>query len=413
MKYLPGLGWKPFVLTPSNPAFDLRDESLLADVPPEANVIHLPIWEPYRIFFTLSRLLGGRQSAKPTELVQKTRTSIFGRVVTWIRANFFIPDPRIFWVRPATSFLENFLKRHDITTVITTGPPHSVHLIGLRLKKRNSSVRWIADFRDPWSEWGLLETLNTGKRATRQHQVLERRVLTAADEVITVTPSLARTFERLAGRPVHLISNGYDEDDFSSITYANAPRFLIRHVGIVNERCDPSAFMQCVESMMRERPDFAADAQIEFIGEVHSAFRRQVEASALLKKVVVFTGSIPHKELIRRYGAAQLLLIVLVGYKHPEEYMPGKLFEYLATGIPVLGIGPVHGDAAKLLAETQAGEMIDDADRDSIRAALEGHYRHWKEGGTVHAKAVHATAYSRRSLTRLLVRLLEKEGPYQ
>src|SRR5688500_17692581 len=157
VKYLPQFGWEPYVFTPENPSFAIRDESLLKDVPPEAEVIHFPIWEPYEAFFRVSGLFGNRQTAKPTSLVSSSKTrSVFQRLSTWVTGNLLIPDPRRFWVKPSVNFLHEFLQENEIGTIITTGPPHSMHLIGRNLKRRNPHLRWFADFRDPWSDWGLL-----------------------------------------------------------------------------------------------------------------------------------------------------------------------------------------------------------------------------------------------------------------
>src|SRR6267378_1704085 len=184
-KYLPQFGWTPFVLTPESPSFTIKDDSLIKDVPIETNVSKLPIWEPYDLFFKLSDWVG-KKDVKQSDFISAGKKSGFQRFSGWIRGNFFIPDARIFWVKPAVKFLERFLKDHAIETIITTGPPHSIHLIGLRLKKKNPALKWIADFRDPWSEWDLLDTLSLAAMARSRHATLENQVLTSADRVITI-----------------------------------------------------------------------------------------------------------------------------------------------------------------------------------------------------------------------------------
>src|SRR5690606_24179404 len=158
-KYLPSYGWEPHVFTPENPSFGVRDPSLQRDVPPEAEVIHFPIWEPYDFFHRIAAWTGSKKNAGATALAPAGSKSFFGKLSTWIRGNFFVPDPRIFWVRPSAKFLPDYLKDNGIQTIITTGPPHSVHLIGLKLKEKLPHLRWLADFRDPWSEWGMWDSL--------------------------------------------------------------------------------------------------------------------------------------------------------------------------------------------------------------------------------------------------------------
>ena len=405
-KYLPSLGWKPYIFTPANPSFAIRDESLLRDVPEEAEIIHFPIWEPYEAFFKLSGLFGGsRKSAKPTDLVSVKKKSIFQQVSTWVRGNFFIPDPRVFWVKPSVKFLLKYLNDHGIKTIITTGPPHSVHLIGLNLKRKKTSLKWIADFRDPWSEWGFLDSLRVGSIARSIHRKLEAQVTKTADEVITITPFYVRKFEKLSGRPVKLLTNGYDEEDFKNLAIMKHEKFILRHAGIVNEKCDPRPFMLAVKNLLLQQTALRSELVIDFVGEVHPDFKAFVQNDDVLKKITTFTPTIPHKQLMKFYGESAILLLVLTGYKDAEGYMPGKLFEYLATGLPVLGIGPEQGDAAMLLNHTGAGVMIDGSHEAAIQAFILEKLEAWKRpGNTIQPSGYQV--YSRGAITRTLVEML-------
>jgi hypothetical protein len=404
VKYLPQFGWKPYVFTPENPSFAIRDESLIKDVPDEAEVIHFPIWEPYESFFKLGNLFKQKTSAKPTDLVSTSGQSAFQRISTFIRANFLIPDPRVFWVRPSVKFLHDFLRDNQIRTIVTTGPPHSLHLIGHRLKKKDPSLRWLADFRDPWSEWGLLDSLKVSTPVRAIHKKLEAKILKNADHVITITPFYVRRFEALSGCKIALLTNGYDEDDFHSLLLEPTNQFVIRHVGIVNEKCDPRPFMLAVENAMRLNAEFAAKMRIDFVGEVHPAFRAFVVARPGLNAVVTFTPSIPHKQLISLYGKSSLLLLILTGYKDAEGYMPGKLFEYMATRLPIFAVGPSQGDAASMLQETNSGEMIDSGDGDRITGALLSAFDFWKSGNIKKPEGK-AEKFSRRNITKELIEL--------
>jgi glycosyltransferase involved in cell wall biosynthesis len=404
VKYLPQFGWTPYVFTPENPSFSIRDESLLNNVPIEAEVIHFPIWEPYDSFFRLSSAFNQKQSAKPADLVSTRNKSLFQKISTFIRANFFIPDPRVFWVRPSVKFLNDFLRENEIKTIVTTGPPHSLHLIGYKLKNKNPSLKWIADFRDPWSEWGLLDSLNVGSLAKKIHRKLEAKVLQGADEIITITPFYVRRFEMLSKRNVALITNGYDEDDFKSIVIQRTEKFIIRHVGIVNEKCDPRPFMLAIRQLLIDAPTFKSQVHIDFVGEVHVHFKDFVLSSSELSAITSFTPSKPHKELISMYGRSSLLLLILTGYKDAEGYMPGKLFEYIATGLPILGTGPSNGDAAKLLAETDAGEMIEGEEQEKIKKKVVEHFTAWSKR-TTRIRTSEGVHYSRREITQKLIEL--------
>ena len=407
VKYLPQAGFKPYVFTPKNPSFAVQDQSLLKDVPVEAEIIHFPIWEPYEAFFKLSSFFGDKsKSAKPTALVSGKKKSFFQNISTWIRGNFFIPDPRVFWVKPSVKFLEKYLAENNISTIITTGPPHSVHLIGYRLRKKNKSLRWLADFRDPWTEWGFLDSLMVGKIARKVHKRLENKVLSTADEIITITPFYVRRFETLSKRNVRLLTNGFDEDDFKNIAYRKNEKFLIWHVGIINEKCDPRPFILAVVALMEQNQDFKSNVVIEFIGEVHPDIKSFVQNYPALSTVIRYTGNIPHKELISRYGESSLLLLILNGYKNAEGYLPGKLFEYVATGLPVFAVGPTDGDAAALLKETQAGYMFESGDHQGMIDRLEIEFNNWKLSDQPLVKQSASNIYSRQAITQKLAKLI-------
>jgi glycosyltransferase involved in cell wall biosynthesis len=406
VKYLPSYGWIPFIFTPENPSFDIKDASLLKDVPDEAEVIHFPIWEPYSLFLSISRIFGGSKSAKPTEFVKTKKKSLFQKISMWIRGNFFIPDPRKFWVRPSVKFLDSFLEENKIKTIITTGPPHSLHLIGLNLKKKNPALKWIADFRDPWSEWGLLDSLNVSGRVRQKHAKLEQQVLANADEIITITPFYVRRFSALSNREVRLLTNGFDESDFERMTFEKAATFTLRHVGIVNEKCDPRPFMNSVAGAMAANSNLAEKIRIEFIGEVHPDFQQFVRENTVLNAVTFFQGNMPHSELMKIYGTSSLLLLILTGYRNAEGYMPGKLFEYIATGLPIMAIGPEDGDAAALLNETSSGKMIDGNRNDEIRLRLIEQFEKWNTGNERRTISAAALKYSRKSIAGDLVKLL-------
>ena len=129
-KYLPEYNWTPIIYTPENPSYSLQDQSLLEDVSEKLEVIKRPIWEPY----DLANIFKNKNSKESLNTGQTNKSSKSKKVLNWIRGNFFIPDPRKFWVKPSIAFLGKYLEANPVDAVITTGPPHSMHLIGLGLK---------------------------------------------------------------------------------------------------------------------------------------------------------------------------------------------------------------------------------------------------------------------------------------
>jgi glycosyltransferase involved in cell wall biosynthesis len=407
VKYLPQFGYTPYVFTPENPAFDIKDESLLKDIPVEAEVIKLPIWEPYQAFQKLAKIFTGKKvKANPNEMVMKQNTSLFQKISVWVRANLFIPDPRVFWVRPSVSFLRDFIVENKIRTVITTGPPHSIHLIGLRLKENNPGIKWIADFRDPWSEWGFLQNLPLLPITKSYIKRLERKVLQHANEVITVTPSWVTMFEKLGNRRVKLLTNGYDEDDFINFKRVKSDKFIICHVGIVNEQCNPTPFMQAIKQLLLSKPELAAELRIRFIGDVKKSFIEEVQRDEQLNSVTEFIDRVSHERILEYYREVSVSLLILTGYKEPESYLPGKIFEYIRVGAPVLGVGPVDGDAAAVLKLAQSGIMIENENSTRIIEFVEEQLQRWLIN-QINQSQSDILKFSRYELTNELTRLLK------
>ncbi len=404
VKYLVKEGWEPFVFTPENPSFTIEDNSLQKDVPDSVEVIRFPIWEPYQLFFKFSSLLGNK-TVQQADFISTGKKTFFQKVSSWIRGNFFIPDARVFWVKPSVEYLLDFIARNQIEKIVTTGPPHSIHLIGLRLKELNPALSWIADFRDPWSEWDLLDTLSLTSLARKRHVVLEKKVLTTADRVITIAPFHVTRFEKLSGRKVDLITNGFDADDFKGNRYSRTNKFIIRHVGIVDELRDPRPVMMAIKELCVTDADFSDHILIEFIGKVNSSFKSFIGEDDQLSKITRFIDQIPHAQLLQLYGTTDLQLLVLAHTSIATGNLPGKFFEYLASGRPILGIGPESGDAAQILKQTQAGIIKERTDITGIKSELSNYYQHWKKEEVMTTGNIHL--YSRQHLTQKLITLLE------
>lgn len=406
VKYLPSFGWQPFVYTPENPAFEIRDDTLLKDVPAEAEVLRMPIWEPYGLFRKTSALLGA-PAPRHSDLITTGRKTVVQAITSWIRGNLFIPDARVFWVKPSVRFLSDFLVANKIQTLVTTGPPHSLHLIGLKLKKLQPSLRWIVDMRDPWSEWDLLDTLSLTGLARRRHQRLEREVLQRADRVVTIAPYHVNRMEKLSGRKVELITNGFDEDDFAGIRHIRTKKFTIRHIGMVDELRDPRPFMEALKQWLSEEPAFCDKILVEFIGSVNSSFRKYISEEPTLGAITRFRDPMPHGELVQLYGETDIQLLVLAHTALAPGNLPGKFFEYLASGNFILGMGPATGDAAAILEQTGAGKMVERTDAAGLKEQVRTQLRKWERGERPTGRDV--SAYSRKNLTARLTKWLDSK----
>jgi hypothetical protein len=400
VKYLPSFGYQPYVYTPENPFVEIRDNSLLNDVPVEAEVIKLPIWEPYQLFQKLS----GKKKIKQTDFVGTSNRSLVQRISLFIRGNFFIPDARVFWVRPSVLFLNDFLRSNNIKTIVTTGPPHSMHLIGLRLKQKNPAIKWVADFRDPWSEWDLLTTFSLTVLAKKYHQYLEKKVLTTADKVITIAPYHQQRLQLLSGRKVELITNGFDEDDFTKINHQRTEKFTLRHIGVVDELRDPRPLMESIKELVVSNQIPSTEIMVEFIGNVNSRFVEYVQADDVLNSIVAFVPHLPHAEVLKKYETTDVQLLILAHTSIAPGNLPGKFFEYLASGNFILAIGPVEGDAALILKESRTGSVNERDDFLGLKNVLVCQFENWKNKR--HHYHADFAIYTRRNLTGKLAAIL-------
>ena len=393
-KYLPEFGWQPVVYTPENPEQLARDESLLKDIPACAEVIKTHISEPYEIY---RRLTGGK-AGQEVNPVNAQRKSWKQRLSLWIRGNCFIPDPRVGWVRPSVRFLKKYLREHPVDAVVTTGPPQSVHLIGLRLKKE-LGLRWIADFRDPWTEMFYYKHLGLSAAADRRHRRLEQAVLDGADKVISVSPPVAADFQARTKTPVVLITNGFDESDFrsSEVNTPQRPRAEIRlvHTGLFAADGNPLNLWDALAERCAADADFRARLQIRLAGKVDAAITDAIRARGLGDNLVEL-GYLPHDETVREQREADILLLPLRREPEYAKVLPGKIFEYLAARRPVLGIGQEDGAAATVLRDAAAGEMFDWDKKEELLAFLDA----------AHPQTAGIEKYTRRALTERLAEVL-------
>lgn len=404
-KYLHTHGWEPIIYTPENPEFSVQDPSLQKDVRPEIEVLKTRIFEPIELFQSMFKVVG-KKAPEQKDLLANRKSSLFQQFSTWLRGNVFIPDPRITWVKPSVKYLHSWLKENHVDAIVTTGPPHSMHLIGLGLKKKNKDLVWLADFRDPWTEWDIWPLLFTGKRAMRRMQKMEREVLTTANHVVSISPFHVGRLKALGASKCSLVTNGYDEADFHKLQKEASDVFLIRHVGSVDDLRDPRPFIRSVKTLMAKNSDFARALKMEFYGPVNTAFRDEIEADEVLRSKTTFHNAVPHSQVVNLYVSSTLLLLVLAHTDIADGNTPGKMYEYMASKTPIFGIGPEKGDAAAILETTQSGVMIDRMNDEKISNALVSYFTSWQNGHLIEQPG--APSYSRSFLAGKIAEVLNQ-----
>ena len=352
-KYLPKYNWQPIIYTPENPYFEVQDEALLNDIPAEAEIWKTPIWEPY----ALKDKLFGKGERSQSAGVISNKNSLKNKVLNWVRGNVFIPDPKIYWVKPSIKILLKKIKKESIEHIITTGPPHSMHLIGLGLKKAIPNLKWIADFRDPWSELDLLDEFHLSSSSSKKHKDLEKEVLQTADVALTVSETWMEDLKRLGGGRVELITNGYDAADFELKPKTN-DKFIIGHYGLLNHLRNPKNFWKALADLCEENTDFNDKLEIHFSGNIDGEVLAEIEAYPQLKEKVKQLGYISHGQVLQQYNEADVLLLLLFNSKSGVGNYPGKIFEYFAAQKPILVFGPEGSDTQRLISDSQTGSYF-------------------------------------------------------
>lgn len=403
VKYMREFGWEPVVFSPANPAYPVFDETLAADIPAGIEQIQAPIWEPYNLYKVA---IGQKKGQVYSGFMSEGKKQSFSqRASIWLRGNLFIPDARMFWVKPATRFLKKYLKAHPVDAMITSGPPHSVHLIGRNIK-RSTGLPWISDFRDPWTNIDFYDQLMLSSWADRKHHRLEKQVLTEADKVTTVTWSLADELRELGGKDhVEVITNGFDHADFEHIDTQPAAEFLISHIGSINKDRNAPELWQAIAKLCLENQAFADAVRLRFIGKTDGALRADIETTGLSDKVS-YIEYLPHKEIPERLRESQVLLLLLNDTPNVRGIAPGKMYEYLASGRPILATGPSDGDAARIISQANAGTMCDFGDQEAMEKVLLGFFERYQQG-RLSVSHNDINRYSRKHTTGQMAALLD------
>lgn len=349
-KYLPKYDWKPIVYTPENPYFEVQDEALLNDIPAEAEIWKTSIWEPY----ALKDKLFGKGSESQSAGVITNKISLKNKVLNWVRGNVFIPDPKKYWVRPSVKLLLKKIKQEGIEHIVTTGPPHSMHLIGLGIKNAMPNLKWIADFRDPWSELDLLDEFHLSSSSKKKYKDLEKEVLQTADVALTVSETWVEDLKRLAGGRVELITNGYDTADFELKPKTN-DKFIIGHYGLLNHLRNPKNLWKALADLCNESSEFNDKLKIHLSGNIDAEVINEIESHPCLKIKVKQLGYLSHAEVLAEYNEASVLLLLLFNSKSGIGNYPGKIFEYFAAKRSILSFGPENSDAKKLIEKINTG----------------------------------------------------------
>lgn len=402
VKYLPEFNIQPIVYCPENPLYPTLDSSLLQEVDSKITVLKHPIKEPLRflslLFKSKTNILskGGIPDSK--------KQSLFERFLLYIRGNFFVPDARVFWVKPSVKYLSSYISKHQIDTIITTGPPHSVHLIGMQLKVKHK-LRWYADFRDPWTDISYHKNLNLTQNTQQKHLKLERQVLNTSDQIIVTSSQTKQLFSKITQPPISVITNGFDDENVSSITLDS--KFSLTHIGSLFDQRNPTLLWNVLSELIEEFPEFKANFQLVLVGNVSADIKASMD-SAKLTSFLKIVGSVTHNEAIMYQRKTQVLLLIEANTTEASYIIPGKLFEYINANRPILALGPKQSDIPSILKDTQTGKYFDYENETALKTHILELFENYKTNSlSVASKDIER--FSRKNCTKQLAEVLNSK----
>lgn len=403
VKYFRDFNIEPIVFVPEGANYPITDDSLSSQVPQGVEIIKCPIKEPYRFARWFSKK---KTQTLSSGILTENKPSWLERMLLYIRGNYFIPDARKNWVAPSVKYLLKYLKDQGIDTVVTTGPPHSLHLIGLQLKK-NLDIKWLADFRDPWTTIHYHKSLRLSKSSREKHKRLEQEVLKGADQIVVTSPNTQQEFKAITTKPVDVITNGFDDEVGSGPKLDN--HFSLVHVGTLLSNRNPEALWSVLAELCKEQEDIAKSLRIRLVGKVGKEVLETLHDLGLGTSLEI-SGYVSHDSAIQAQQSAQLLLLIEMNKPETRAIIPGKLFEYLRARRPIIAIGPHGSDIEPILKDTGAGEFFTYSERQELKQEILQCFDLFSTG-TLKVRSSGVQKYHRRNLTGRMAALIRSLNP--
>lgn len=399
-KYLPEFGIQPHVYVPENPSYPIQDESLQKEVSSSVIVIKKSIMEPA----SFSKIIAKKETESFSAgiIPDDSKQSKIQQLMLYVRGNYFIPDARKFWVNPSIKFLSNYIQEHNITKLITTGPPHSMHLIGLGLHQKFSALYWIADFRDPWTSIGYHEKLKLLESSRQKHLDLEKNVLTSANQIVVTSFQTKEEFKAITSTPIEVISNGFDERAKQDVALDES--FSLAHIGSLLSDRNPTGLWEVLAECVKENEHFRHFFELHLIGKVSEKIIEILDGFGL-KEYVKVMGYVSHKEALKHQEQSQVLLLIEIDKPENRGIIPGKLFEYMSANRPIFAVGPKDWDVSRLIHETASGSCYNYNEKQKMKAGILNYFEAFLKGKlSIASKGI--DIYKRKNLTKKLADLI-------
>jgi len=378
--------------------------SLDKDINPKVNIIKNKIWEPYQL---AEKLNPKNKSYKGGHFEQKEQQSLMSQLSVFIRGNFFIPDARKFWINPSVDYLRDFLQKENIETIVTSGPPHSMHLIGLKLKQELPNLKWLADFRDPWTQISYHKELKLTSWAAKKHESLERSVMQKADVVLATSYADAKNFKKIGAKKVEVITNGFEE--VKQHIQKETTHFHITYSGGLEMLRNPIVLWKALSEIIQENPSFKEDFKLNFYGSLAEDVKQTILDLGLEQNLILH-GYVAHQDSLNAINLAHILLLTNFDNTASKGIIPGKLFEYMATGNPILAIGPTDADVEKILNKTKAGNYFTHQQFADVKTFILSIYKQWlaNPNQKFETNEEEVQQFNRKNLTKKLVEIVDE-----
>lgn len=403
VKYLPDFNVQPIVYIPENPTYPIVDEGLMSEVSDKAIILKNKIFEPYQLAGFLSKKETKKISSGIIPAAKKQ--SFVEKMMLWVRGNLFIPDARKFWVNPSVTYLKKYIQENNIDTIVTSGPPHSLHLIGLKLKQE-LGVKWFADFRDPWTTIGYHKALKLSSYADKKHKALEHQVLNTADTIIVTSKTTKTEFQAITNKPIEVITNGYDVENVPKQTLDE--KFTLAHIGSFLSDRNPKILWESLQELISENEAFKNDFQLKLIGKVSQEILFSI-SEFKLDAYLNNLGYVSHSEAIKHQKASQVLLLIEIDSEETKSIIPGKLFEYMVSERPIIAIGPKDSDFAEIITSTNTGVFFTYNEKERLKKTILSNFELYLDK-KLQVYPVGLQQYSRKSLTEKLAKLITQNS---
>ena len=355
-------GWDVTVFTALNAKYPIIDNKLSKTINSSLKVVKIPIFEPTRFL-------------KSNKSENINSNNFFTKILFWVRANLFFPDSRMFWIKKVSRQATDYINQNNINCLITTAPPFSVHLIGLNIKKA-TNVKWISDFRDPWSDFFQLKLLPLLTFQIKRHAKAERQCLKFSNAVLTTSPTLTSKYSKV-NENSHTVFNGFD----SFIQSKDSNKFLFMYSGVMKSVQNPKNLWFVLEEISKENKSFFQDLKVRIIGDIDDEIKSELNGKLIGSKVK-FEKYLEREELDKEISKSKILILSSVNLDSVDNIIPGKLYYYFSIKRPILGFSSINSDVSEIIKKTNSGRVFDYSNKIDLKNHILELYNNYKTGAS-------------------------------